>query len=292
MSGTGHIVVGAYGDDDMGYDSGAVYLYTLNSTSNTWGDEQKIVASDGAAFDRFGHAVAMSGTGHLVVGAWDDDLGSNSGAVYLYTLNSTSNTWGDEQKIVASDGASTDYFGTAVAMSETGHLVVGASSDDDMGDDSGAVYLYTLNSTSNTWGDEQKIVASDGAADDYFGRAVAMSGTGHLVVGAYGEGDMGSDSGAVYLYTLNGTSNTWGDEQKIVANDGAAGDSFGAAVVMSETGHLLVGAPWDDDMGSDSGAVYAIGEGIAFNAEGGDTSESETYCTTTTTTVRKLIASR
>jgi hypothetical protein len=241
LSGTGHLVVGAPDDDDKGTNAGAVYLYTLNSTSNTWGDEQKIVASDGAAYDKFGDAVAISGTGHLVVGAYGDD--SYSGAVYLYMLNSTSNTWGNEQKIVASDGAG-DTFGSAVALSGTGHLVVGASWDNDKGDLAGAVYLYTLNSTSNTWGDEQKIVASDGAEYDEFGDAVAMSGTGHLVVGAYG---YDSYSGAVYLYTLNSTSNTWGDEQKIVANDGTHSHKFGDVVAMSGTGHLVVAV---------SGAVY------------------------------------
>jgi hypothetical protein len=266
MSGTGHLVVGAYGDGDKGSSSGSVYLYTLNSTSNTWGYKQKIVASDGAASDRFGSAVAMSGTGHLVVGAYgDDDKGSDAGAVYLYMLNSTSNIWGDEQKIVANDGAAVDYFGGSVAMSGTGHLVVGANGDDDMGTNSGSVYLYTLNSTSNIWGDEQKIVANDGAASDRFGSAVAMSGTGHLVVGSYYDDDKGSDAGAVYLYTLNSTSNIWGDEQKIVASDGAADDYFGRAVAMSGTGHLVVGANGDDDMGSFSGSVYAIGEGVSVS---------------------------
>eukprot|EP00970_Alexandrium_tamarense_P016501 scaffold6672_cov135-Alexandrium_tamarense.AAC.4 len=301
MSGTGHLVVGAFGDDDKGSTSGAVYIYMLNSTSNTWGEEQKIVASDGAAGDYFGSEVAISGTGHLVVGAFGAvDMGVDSGAVYLYTLNSTSNTWGDEQKIVASDGAAYDVFGSEVAISGTGHLVVGAPFDDDLGSGSGAVYLFTLNSTSNIWGDEQKIVASDGATKDLFGSAVALSGTGHLVVGAPYDGDMGYRSGAVYLYMLNSTSNTWGDERKIVASDGAEYDRFGSAVAMSGTGHLVVGAPYDGDMGYRSGAVYAIGEGMAFNTEGGDTSESETYCTTTTTTttttatttVREMIASR
>jgi hypothetical protein len=260
ISGTGHLVVGApYGEDKVS-DSGAVYLYTLNSTSNTWGDEQKIVASDGVDFDLFGGAVAISGTGHLVVGAFgDDDKGSYSGSVYLFTHDSTSNTWGNEQKIVASDGAANDWFGNAVAMSGTGHLVVGAPCYD-KGSYSGSVYLYTLNSTSNTWGDEQKIVASDGAAGDYFGSEVAISGAGHLVVGALSDDDK---SGAVYLYTLSSTSNTWGDEQKIVASDGAAGDYFGHAVAMSGTGHLLVGAIGDDDKGSASGSVYAIGEGVS-----------------------------
>jgi hypothetical protein len=266
MSGTGHLVVGAHLDDDKGSASGAVYLFTLNSSTNTWGDEQKIVASDGAADDRFGWSVAMSETGHLVVGAlWDDDKGSASGAVYLYTLNSSTNTWGYKQKIVASDGAAWDYFGWSVAMSGTGHLVVGARWDDDKGSQAGAVYLYTLNSSSNTWGDEKKIVASDGAAGDEFGYAVAISGTGHLVVGVWGDDDKGTNAGAVYLYTLNSSTNTWGNQQKIVASDGAAGDSFGWSVAISETGHLVVGAYGDDDKGSNSGSVYAIGEGVSVS---------------------------
>jgi hypothetical protein len=265
MSGTGHLVVGADYEDDKGHNAGSVYLYTLNSTSNTWGDEQKIVASDGAANNTFGRSVALSETGHLVVGAPWDDIGTTAGAVYLYTLNSTSNTWGDEQKIVASDGIADDWFGGAVAMSGTGHLVVGAFGDGTNGFYSGAVYLYTLNSTSNTWGDEQKIVASDGAEMDWFGESVAMSGAGHLVVGARWNSGMGVNSGSVYLYTLNSTSNTWGDEQKIVASDGAAHNWFGDAVAMSGTGHLVVGAPLDDDMGSASGSVYAIGEGVSIS---------------------------
>jgi hypothetical protein len=100
---------------------------------------------------------------------------------------------------------------------------------------------------------------------DYFGYSVAMSETGHLVVGAPENDDMGDDSGAVYLYRLNSTSNTWGDEQKIVANDGAADDLFGYAVAMSGTGHLVVGAPYGDDKGNETGAVYAIGEGVSLS---------------------------
>ena len=113
--------------------------------------------------------------------------------------------------------------------------------------------------------DEQKIVSSDGAAFDNFGWSVAMSGTGHLVVGSPTDDDKGSDAGAVYLYTLNSTSNIWGDEQKIVASDGAADDYFGFVVAMSGTGDLVVGTPTDDDKGFNSGSVYAIGVGVSVS---------------------------
>ena len=212
----------------------------------------------GAANDQFGYSLAVKGD-WAAIGAYG--VSSNTGAVYLYKHDG--NHWVFMQRLIASDGDAGDRFGFAVALSGSGHLVVGAPRDDDKGSDSGAVYLFTLNSSSNTWGDQKKIVASDGAEYDWFGEAVAISGTGHLVVGARGDDDKGSDSGAVYLYTLNSTSNTWGDEQKIVASDGAAYDRFGSEVAMSGTGHLVVGAMYDDDMGSDSGSVYAIGEGVS-----------------------------
>ena len=58
-------------------------------------------ASDGAAFDRFGEAVAMSGD-VAVVGAYRcDEPGGDSGAVYVLRFDGT--TWNQEQKLVASD---------------------------------------------------------------------------------------------------------------------------------------------------------------------------------------------
>lgn len=46
-----------------------------------------------------------------------------------------------------------------------------------------------------------KIIAFDGAANDYFGNSVAV-GSGRIVVGASGDDDKGSDSGSIYIYTI------------------------------------------------------------------------------------------
>jgi hypothetical protein len=215
---------------------------------------------DGAANDWFGYALAAKGD-WAAIGAKGDS--SYTGTVYLYKHDG--NHWVFTQILTASDGSSMDQFGHAVAMSENGHLVVAAWSDDVKGSGSGSVYLYRLNSASNTWGNEQKIVASDGVADGRFGWSVAISETGHLAVGATGVNGIGNITGSVYLYKLDSTSNTWGDEQKIVPSDGARNKLFGHAVAMSETGRLVVGAIGDHDKGSQSGAVYAIGEGVSVS---------------------------
>jgi hypothetical protein len=100
---------------------------TLNST--TASSQIKLVASDGAAGDFFGIAVAATDS-MVVVGAHqDDDKGSNSGSVYVFEKNSTGQ-YDQVSKLVASDGAAGDFFGFAVAATD-GIVVVGARADDD-----------------------------------------------------------------------------------------------------------------------------------------------------------------
>jgi hypothetical protein len=105
--------------------------------------KQKLTASDGAAGDRFGSSVSLSGDGSVaLVGAYaDDDKGTNSGSAYIFTRNGS--TWTEQAKLVASDGASDDRFGYSVSLSSDGNTaLIGAYLDDDKGTDSGAAYVY------------------------------------------------------------------------------------------------------------------------------------------------------
>ena len=227
------VVVGSAYDDDAGGSSGSVYVYNTDGTG-----EVKITASDTAADDRFGEEVAMSDT-KIVVGAVNnDDAGSNSGSVYVYNLDGTG-----EQKITASDGAAYDHFGFSVAISDT-KVVVGANGDDDAGGGSGSVYVYNLDGTG-----EVKITASDHASGDGFGYSVAISST-KIVVAALNDDDNGNNSGSVYVYNLDGTG-----QVKLTASDGAANDSFGYSVAISDT-HIVVGAQGDNNSASGSGSAY------------------------------------
>ena len=252
VSGDGNtVVVGSYFDDTTrGTNSGSAYIYKYDGTN--W-DETKLVAGDGAANDNLGISIAISGDGNtLVVGARFDDTstGTNSGSAYIYKYDGTN--W-DETKLVASDGAADDYFGYSVDVSGDGStVVVGAYGDDDKGLSSGSAYIYKYDGTN--W-NETKLVASDGAANYYFGWSIAVSGYGNtILVGAYGDDDNGSTSGSVYNYKYNGTG--W-DETKLLAGDGAASDYFGYSVaISSDSTTIVVGAYGNDDTGSSSGSVY------------------------------------
>jgi len=238
-------IVGAYGDDDMGSSSGSAYIYKWNGTS--WAQQAKLTASDGAGGDSFGRAVAISGDRCVAGASGDDDMGSNSGSAYIFLWNGTN--WIQQTKLTATDGASGDSFGWALSISGD-RCIIGASGDDDMGTDSGSAYIYEWNGAN--WTQQAKLTASDGTAGDSFGYVVSISGD-RCVAGAYGDDDMGLNSGSAYIYKRNGTN--WAQQAKLTASDGAGSDSFGSAVSISSD-RCIVGAYLDDDMGTDSGSAY------------------------------------
>ena len=273
-------------------------------------DEQKISDTAGGLAatlddsDRFGRSVAGvgdvdgDGVADLAVGAqYDDDGGSNRGAVYVLFLNADG-TVRAEQKISDTAGGLTatlndsDSFGYSVAgvgdVDGDGvvDLAVGASDDDDGGSNRGAVYVLFLKAD-GTVKAEQKISDTSGGLtatlDDADSFGISLAGVGDvdgdgvvdLAVGAHRDDDGGSDRGAVYVLFLK-ADGTVRAEQKI--SDTAGGlaatlddaDYFGRSVAGvgdvdgDGVADVAVGAYYDDDGGSERGAVYVL----FLNADG------------------------
>ena len=106
-------------------------------------------------------------------------------------------------------------------------------------DDRDAVWPVTIDPT---FTQQQKLVASDAAADDIFGCSVAISGETVVVGAPRDDGAAGFDQGSAYVFVRSG--GVWSQQQKLVASDAAAGDNFGSSVAISgET--VVVGAPSD-----------------------------------------------
>ncbi len=119
---------------------GAAYVYEFNGS--TWVSQGKLVASDGASFDRFGWSVAVS-SNVIAVGAREDDttVGPDAGSAYIFTRSGTN--WTQQQKLAPSDTFNGDRFGVSVAMS-FGNLVVGAAEKAlSSPNGQGAVYYFT-----------------------------------------------------------------------------------------------------------------------------------------------------
>lgn len=102
------------------------------------------------------------------------------------------------QKLIASDGELTDFFGASVSISGD-FVVVGAQYDDDTAVNSGSAYIYQYNQLSANFVQVAKLTASDADTTDVFGSSVSISGD-VVVVGAPGDDDGGTGSGSVYLF--------------------------------------------------------------------------------------------
>ena len=240
-------VVGAFGDDDLGSQSGSAYVYVRSG--EVWTEQAKLTASDGAGSDRFSFSVSVSGD-TIVVGAYqDDDLGGNSGSAYVYVRSGE--VWTEQAKLTAGDGARGDRFGFNLSVSGD-TAVVGAYQDDDLGSKSGSAYVYVR--SGEVWTEQAKLTASDGAADDRLGFSVSVSGD-TAAVGAYFDDDSGSKSGSVYVFVRNGV--IWTEQAKLTASDGAADDQFGRKVSISGD-TVVVGSQYDDDSGNSSGSAYVF----------------------------------
>jgi predicted amidohydrolase len=145
-------------------------------------------------------------------------------------------------------------FGAAVSVSaET--LVVGSPFDDTpAGRNAGSAYVFVRSGTE--WALQQKLLPSDGAADDFFGISVSISGDTVVIGARLDDTAAGEDAGSAYVFVRSGT--TWTEQQKLLAPDGAAGDSFGTSVSVSGDA-VVVGAPVADTPGGvDAGAAYVF----------------------------------
>ncbi|MGC8856519.1 MAG: hypothetical protein ACP5QU_06955 [Anaerolineae bacterium] len=249
----GLLAIGAPTADGSVKDVGAVYVYAFNGTN--WTFQQKLVAYDGSQEDYFGNSVALWNN-TLLIGAPNDDIGANAdqGSAYIFARTTQ---WEQQQKLIAADGAAGDEFGTAVALYGNLAFVGAPNADIAAQADQGAAYLFT--SSGSSWGQQQKITASDGAAGDKFGISLAVNGS-LLAVGArFADITGNTDVGAAYLYFMNG-SGLWQGEQKITSTTGAAGDQFGNAVALFG-GDVVIGARMttvDADVQQGAAYVYAL----------------------------------
>jgi len=225
-----YAIVGAYGDQTS---KGSAYIFMWSGTS--WVQQQKLTASDGAAWDYFGCSVSISGD-YTIVGAYgDDDKGTESGSAYIFLRSGTS--WSQQAKLTASDGNAVDRFGNSVSISGD-YAIVGAWGDDSY---KGSAYIFKRVDT--TWSPQAKLTASDGAAGDAFGYSVSICGDYAIVGAFYDDVNVMVDSGSAYIFKRGGTS--WSEQDKLTASDGAAGDRFGWSVSVSGD-YAIVGAQGDD----------------------------------------------
>ncbi len=193
------------------------------------------------AFSEFGRSVAMD-AGVIFVGA---PFHGETGAVFVY--RNIGESWNFEQMLRADDAMPGDRFGFSVSVKGAVALV-GAP----LASTTGAGYVFRFDG--NRWVEEQKLTATDGAFGDLFGRRVALDDE-VAVVGSPQDDDGGLDSGSVFVFRFDGTR--WIEEAKLTAIDADPSDFFGFSVAI-DSGVIVSGAIFDDDLREAAGAVYVF----------------------------------
>ncbi|MCP4362673.1 MAG: hypothetical protein GY796_32110, partial [Chloroflexi bacterium] len=189
------IIVGTTGDFTPGIPASTGVAYAFVWTGTTWDYQLGLQPSDIAAVDFFGASVAIEGNIAVVGSSQDDDNGSDSGSVYVFTRHN--GAWSQQNKLIAADGAAGDAFGNSVTINND-DIVIGAYFTDINGN-SGAGAAYVFHNNGVGWVQTEKLIANDGETYDLFGVSVALSNE-VAVIGAFGDDDLGAQAGAAYVF--------------------------------------------------------------------------------------------
>ncbi|MCP4805975.1 MAG: hypothetical protein GY913_34695 [Proteobacteria bacterium] len=251
------VVVGAPGNYDNGIGSGSLYVYLGSATGVDATSEVLLLASDGAAGDKFGYDVAAAGDVDADADGYDDviagayyvyDPDAQMGAAYVFHGSATGLDSSTELRLTPADHQRRDRFGIGVAggfdADADGYsdVLVGA---DEYLEDTGKASVFLGGADGIDTTTEQVLRASDGAEDDEFGRVVStagdvdgdgygdIDGDGHdeVVIGAYRRDDGGvADVGAAYIYYGTSTGTDTSTELQALPAAGFSLERFGRAV--------------------------------------------------------------
>ena len=225
------IVVGAHGDNDEGFQTGAVYVFRRNGT--TWTEEQKLKASDAAPDSAFGSSVALSEQ-TIAIGAPGESSGALfSGAVYVFVNDGTS--WQQQGKIKANSAMNNQQLGSTVSVS--GDTIVAAAPGELIGEPAddfnnvlskGAVYIFDRTGTS--WDHQKRFFERDRNRTGGFAVRAAIDGDTIIV------GDPTYDAGARFtgaVYVFERKGNGWSLKHTLAANDGQFLQAMGFSIAVS-----------------------------------------------------------
>ncbi len=248
------IAIGALGDDDLGADAGAVYIYEWSGAS--WVRTAKLFAPDPAPAAYFGWAVALDGNRLLVGAPGDVEAGLNCGSAYVFEFDGS--TWTSNQHWTASDAAVDGGFGRAVALQGERAVVTSAESRGIAPiyvPTPGGAYVFDRSGTS--WSETVKLLTTH---PEYiganFGVSVALDGD-RVLVGANDDFESGPDTGSASIYQVSGA--TWSLRVKLTPMWGNTFQRFGQSLAISGS-TAVVGA---------GGFLNARGRVYPFHDDGG-----------------------
>ncbi len=232
----GTAAVGSMWDDTPGgQNAGSVSIFERHG--DAWIFREKLLASDGGAYDRFGESVAASGAS-VVVGAPLAYL-NNSGAAYVF--DGDGDGWIENARLTSPDITADQDFGRSVSI-DGDRVLVGAP---------GGEAVHVFERIQDAWPHVATITAMEGN-EGGFGYSVALLGDVALA------GVPGDEEARGSVVVVNRVAGAWSEQDRIVAAGGESPDQFGLAVSLG-AGFALIGAQGADGPGGElSGLAYSF----------------------------------
>ena len=218
----------------------------IGGTTVAWDQISTVVASDGDVNQQFGYDVDIGDEWAVVGARFDNELGIEAGAAYILWFDG--NTWVEHSKLLPSNGAKNDEFGSSVSIFEN-RVLVGAPGNDAGEQEAGAAYVFEYDG--NNWIETTLIIATNSGENDLFGGSVSIYND-YAVISSVQDDSIAVNSGAVYVFEYK---NDWVENAILKATDAESDDQFGCDVSVSGE-YIIVGAKHEDSDGNNSGAAY------------------------------------
>jgi hypothetical protein len=219
-------LVGVQYDSENGWGSGSAYVFFRNGTN--WSEQAKLLPSDGATSDYFGHCVCINQDTALI-GApcfFGKESGETTGQAYVFIRNDTN--WIQQAKLLPLDGMYGDMFGSSLSIDHDNAIISSGR----------GCYAFFRNGT--IWIQQSKLFTSDGVG---IGGSISIDGNNVLITGP----------SSAYVFTQSGF--TWYQKAKLIPSDGEHNQQFGCSVSL-DGDIALIGAYGDNNNGTYTGSAY------------------------------------
>jgi len=240
------MVIGAPYSGTYGFQSGAAFVYRWNGTG--WAYVTDLVAPTTNDSDYFGMSVAINGAWIAVGAPGENDFGSESGAVHIFSVADTGVSY--SQTVYDAQPGASHAFGWSLDMTAS-LLIAGAPYADNLGVDDGTASVFRL--SGGTWSDDGWLESHSGVDSEYSGYSVALTDSSTLgelaLLGAPGAS---SNAGAVHTYFYDAG---WDLGEQFWSGDQGVDHEYGYSVAVD--GDLIaVGEPGNDTTFPDAGRAW------------------------------------
>jgi len=202
-------------------------IYFLYKGSGGWVRKTKHTISGGSIGAQFGSAVSISGNYAAASAPYE-----GGGSVYIYKLDTSSNTWSQIHEITKPGDApeSGDDFGYSIFLNNTTIYISAPSDNHTNGSNNfeGTIFIHGKDTGgTDSWGMINSITSGNISNAEKFGSSISVY-RDYVLAGAPGAS---SDTGSSYLYERAG--NNWNFVTALVGTGISPGDEYGNACAIS-----------------------------------------------------------